>query len=328
MHRALSPPSSQVSQMAYPFDWRPTHTAAHSERMHLRSPEPVDAYAATLLLNSTQEPHFHTTAARLRTSWDRHPTRTLVVGEPGQPRGLLTLWAPEFHPTHLWIGLHLHPDHRADDTTPTLLHAARDAARAQGRTHLWLSVREDYLSTAPDLTTRGLREVHRTFGGGLHLRDWTDPTPNLRQELEARGYHFTPAQPHADDPRLHDLYARTRDHKVTAAPTIPEASPTLTGEDVLWDAAHLAWQGEELIGISLPETSRLDAWNAVLTVTPEHRRQGVGRALLALTARALREQGFTFLNAAGSARDMAYLRVLRQVGANIEPDWIAWETPC
>ena len=296
--------------------------------MHIRSPEPVDAYAATLLLNSTQEPHFHTTAAQLRTSWDRHPTRTLVVGEPGQPRGLLTLWPPDFHPTHLWIGLHLHPDHRADDTAPTLMHAAREAARAQGLTHLWLSVREDYLSTAPDLPTLGLHEVHRTFGGGLHLRDWTDPTPDLRQELEARGYHFTPAQPHADDPRLHDLYTRTRDHKVTAAPTIPAASPILADEDTLWDAAHLAWQGEELIGISLPETSRLNAWNAVLTVAPDHRRRGVGRALLALTARALQNQGITFLNTAGSAADRAYLRALRQVGANIEPDWIAWEGSC
>lgn len=314
--------------MAYPRHSRRAHTPAHSERMHLRSPEPADAYAAALLLNSTQEPHFHTTATRLCTTWERHPTRTLVVGEPGRPRGLLTWWAPEFHPTHLWTGLHLHPDHRADDTGPTLLHAARDAARAQGRTHLWLSVREDYLGAAPDLPTLGLREVHRTFGGGLHLRGWTDPTTDLRQQLVTQGYHFTPAQPYTDDPRLHDLYARTRDHKVTAAPTIPAASPVLANGDALWDAAHLAWQGETLVGISLPERSRLNAWNAVLTVTPDHRGRGVGRALLALTASMLREQGFTFLNAAGSARDVAYLRALRQVGAHIEPDWIAWETPC
>ena len=39
----------------------------------------------------------------------------------------------------------------------------------------------------------------------------------------------------------------------------------------------------------------------------------------------LQELGFTFLNTAGAKTDGAYLSVLRKLGANIEPDWIAYQ---
>ncbi|SEJ70463.1 Acetyltransferase (GNAT) family protein [Deinococcus reticulitermitis] len=93
----------------------------------------------------------------------------------------------------------------------------------------------------------------------------------------------------------------------------------------MWDAARLAWWGETLVGIALPERSGLGAWNAVLAVHPAHRRRGLASVLLAEVARSLQPGGVAFLNVAGSARDAAYLGVLRRLGASIEPDWIAWE---
>ena len=196
-------------------------------------------------------------------------------------------------------------------------------------------MREDYLPTWPDLPALGWREVHRTFGGGFHLNDWQANTAALEAALTARRLRLTPAAPFRQDPRLTDLYALTRHDKVTAPPTIDPAAESLPTEnltdenlsdgDALWNAAWLAWHGETLVGLALPERSRLGAWNAVLVVHPEHRRQGLATALLARVVRSLQAGGLPFLNVAGSKRDAAYLGVLRRLGANIEPDWLAWE---
>lgn len=305
---------------------------------HVRPAQPADAFLAALLLGATGEPHFHTTAQKLAERFAA-PAHGYVVGETaGQVTGLGSLWLPEFHPDHAWVGLHLHPDHHAG--AAALLDFLALQARAAGRSHLWASVREDYLPTWPDLPALGFREVHRTFGGGFHLsdghlRDWQANTARLEAALTRQGHWLTPAAPFQQDTRLTDLYALTRHDKVTAPPTIDPAAeslptenlPTenLTDEEALWNAAWLAWHGETLVGLALPERSRLGAWNAVLVVHPEHRRQGLATALLARVVRSLQAGGLPFLNVAGSKRDAAYLGVLRRLGANIEPDWIAWE---
>jgi GNAT superfamily N-acetyltransferase len=284
-----------------------------------------DAFCAVLLKNATQEPHFHATAAGLAAALRSESHGSVVSEVKGRITGLGTLWLPDVHLTHAWAGLHLHPDHRGDGSPAALLTHLAEQAHAAGRSHLWASVREDYQSTWPDLPTLGFREVHRTFGGGFHLTDWAANTAGLEARLNAQDYTLEPAAPVQNDPRLTALYALTRHDKVSAAPTIPAAADTLTDEDALWDAAHLVWHGEELVGLALPERSRLNAWNAALIVHPGHRRRGLATALLARVARSLQTQGLTFLNVAGSARDAAYLGVLRRLGANIEPDWIAYE---
>jgi GNAT superfamily N-acetyltransferase len=292
----------------------------------LRTPRRDDAFAVTLLFNSTQEPHFHTTAATLRAAFERRPDDYVVSETEGRVTGAVSLWLPEFQPTHGWVGLHLHPDHRADGTAERLLEHVAGRTRASGRARLWVSVREDYLPTWPDLAALDFREVHRTFGGGFHLRGWTASLETEDAGLRADGYTFA-AAPHRQDARLHALYDLIRTDKVLAPPTIAAASDTLNDEDALWDAAHVALHAGEPVGLSLPERSRLHAWNAVLMVHPEHRGRGLGTALLARTARKLQADGTEFLNVAGSATDTAYLAVLRRLGANIEPDWIAYERP-
>lgn len=290
---------------------------------HVRPAQPADAFLAALLLGATGEPHFHTTAQKLAERFAA-PAHGYVVGETaGQVTGLGSLWLPEFHPDHAWVGLHLHPDHHAG--AAALLDFLALQARAAGRSHLWASVREDYLPTWPDLPALGFREVHRTFGGGFHLRDWQANTARLEAALTRQGHHLTPAASFRQDARLTDLYALTRQDQVTAPPTIDLAAEALTDEDALWNAAWLSWHGETLVGLALPERSRLHAWNAVLVVHPEYRRQGVATVLLAQVARSLQAGGLSFLNVAGSKRDAAYLGVLRRLGANIEPDWLAWE---
>ncbi|MDL2343303.1 GNAT family N-acetyltransferase [Deinococcus sp. MIMF12] len=296
-----------------------------SPTLTIRAATPDDAFAGALLLNSTQEPHFHTGAVRLAGSFQETPDRYAVAETGGRVSGLGTLWFPEFHPTHAWVGLHLHPDQRAGGVAGALLEHLAGRARAAGRERLWASVREDYLPAWPDLPALGFREVHRTFGGGFHLAGWEAGTDRLEAALAGQGYLLTPAADFRGDGRLTDLYARTRGEKVSAEPTIPPAAETLTKGDGLWDMAWLAWHGQNLVGIALPERSRLDAWNAVLVVHPGHRQRGVATALLARVARSVQAGEMTFLNVAGSARDVAYLGVLRRLGANIEPDWIAWE---
>lgn len=291
----------------------------------VRPARPEDAFVAVLLQNSAQEPHFHGTAARLAATLEGGAHGAVVSETAGRLTGLGTLWLPEFHPTHAWVGLHLHPDHRADGTAAALLTRLAAQARAAGRGRLWASVREDYLRTWPDLPALGFREVHRTFGGGFHLRGWAANTARLEAELERQGYAFTPAGDFREDARLGILYALTRGEKVCAEPTIPPAGEVMTDGDALWDAAWLVWREEELAGLALPERSRLDAWNAVLAVQPGHRRRGLGTALLGRVARRLQAGGLGFLNVAGSAQDVAYLGVLRRLGAQLEPDWIAWE---
>ncbi len=282
-----------------------------------------DAFPLALLLNSTQEPHFHTTAAQLQAVLAKDPARYLLAECAGQVVGSLSLWFPDFHPQHLWLGFALHPDHWEGGVAAELFRQARVLAR--GRPLAWTSVRADYLSTGPVLTALGFREVHRTFGGGFYL----DTPPVLSQRLEddlaRRGFRIVPAAGLQHDPRLEALYQVATGDKVTAEPTIPAANDLLDDPESLWDAAFVALHGEEVVGLVLPERAGMGAWNAVLLVGPDYRRQGIGTALQARACAALRAQGTTFLNTAGAKADAAYLDVLRRLGANIEPDWIAWQ---
>jgi len=284
-----------------------------------------DMHVLALLLNSTQEPHFHTTAAQLAASIQREPERHLVAERNGHLVGGISLGFPEFHPQHVWLGFSLHPDHRTPELAQTLLAQAAPAARAKGRQLAWTSVRADYLSAQPDLNALGFREVHRTFGGGFFLDVPPAGAEALETRLQQQGISIQPALTLRDDPRLKELYDAVRDEKVTAEPTIPAASETLHDPDSLWEAAFVAIRSGEVLGLALPERSRLDAWNAVLLVRPEVRRRGIGTALQTRVCAALHAQGFGFLNTAGVGTDAAYLGVLRRLRANIEPDWIAFQ---
>ena len=282
-----------------------------------------DAHVLTLLLNSTQEPHFQTTAAQLAASIQREPGQHLVAEQQGRLVGSLSLGFPDFHPQHVWLGFSFHPDHRTPELAQALLNQA--AARARGRQLAWISVRADYLSTQPDLNALGFREVHRTFGGGFFLNAPPVGAEALETRLQQQGISIQPALAFRDDPRLKELYGAVCSEKMTAEPTIPAASEILDDQGSLWEAAFVAVRSGEVLGLALPERSRLDAWNAVLLVRPEVRRQGLGTALQARVCAALHAQGFGFLNTAGVGTDAAYLGVLRRLGANIEPDWIGFE---
>ena len=284
-----------------------------------------DAHVLAPLLNSTQEPHFYTTAAQLTASMQREPGHHLVAEQQGRLVGSLSLGFPDFHPQHVWLGFSLHPDHRTLELAQRLLEQAGVVARAKDRHLAWTSVRADYLSAHPDLNALGFRGVHRTFGGGFFLNAPPVDTGALETRLHQQGVSIQPALPLRDDPRLKELYGAVRGEKVTAELTIPAANEILDDPDGLWEAAFVAIRSGEVLGLALPERSRLDAWNAMLLVRPEVRRRGIGTALQACVCAALHAQGFGFLNTAGVGTDAAYLGVLRRLGANIEPDWIAFE---
>lgn len=298
-----------------------------AERMSsllVRPARPDDASILALLVNGSTEPHFHTTSDRIIQALDQRPGGRLVVERSGQVVGTLSLSFPEFLPTHVWLGLSLHPDYRDHETASALLHHASAMAAVQPRTLAWTSLRADYLSSAPDLLALGFQEVHRTFGGGFYLDRWAAGVP-VGQPALPEGTVLRSASAGRQDPRLDALYQTVRGDKVTAEPTISGANVTLDDPDSLWEAAFMALRGEEVVGLALPERADLGAWNAVLIVHPKARRQGIGTALQTQVCTALAGQGFTFLNTAGVKADAAYLGVLRRVGATIEPDWIAFE---
>lgn len=198
------------------------------EPAQVRVARPADAFQLAPLLSASQEPHFHTTAERLVRRLEADPSG-YAVGETARGlSGVGTLWLPDVHATHAWVGLHLHPDHRADGTAAALLNHLALQARAAGRARLWASVREDYLPTWSDLPALGFREVHRTFGGGFHLADWKLEDRSRQEALTAQGYCLTPAAPFQEDVRLPELYTLTRSEKVTAEPTIGPAGEALT----------------------------------------------------------------------------------------------------
>ena len=291
--------------------------------LQIRKARPEDAFTLALLLNSTQEPHFHTTAARLAAAIGTDPEKYLLAERAGQVLGSVSLSFPDFHPQHLWLGFVLHPDYRDGGVAAGLFQQA--GALAQGRSFAWTSVRADYLSTEPDLSALGFREVHRTFGGGFYLDAAPAPRPRLEADLGRRGIRVVPAAEFRSGPRLEVLYQAVKQDKATAGPTIPAANDHLRGPDSLWDAGFVALHGEEILGLVLPERAGVGAWNAALLVRQDARRQGIGTALQARACAALRDQGVTFLNTAGVKTDQAYLGVLHRLGANIEPDWIAYE---
>lgn len=291
-----------------------------------------DTHVLALLLNGTQEPHFHTTAAQLAASIQREPERYLVAERNGHLMAGISLGFPEFHPQHVWLGFSLHPDHRTPELAQTPLAQAAPAARAKGRQLAWTSVRADCLSAQPDLNALGFREVHRTFGGGFFLDAPPAGIEALETRLQQQDISIQPALTLRDDPRLKELYSAVRGEKVTAEPTILAANEALHDPDSLWEAAFVAIRSGqvpgssgEVLGLALPERSRLDAWNAVLLVCPEVRRRSIGTALQARVCATLHTQGFGFLNTAGVDTDAAYLGVLRRLSANIEPDGIAFE---
>lgn len=293
--------------------------------LSVRPARPEDASILALLVNGSTEPHFHTTSDTIVQSLNQHSEDLFVVEKAGRVVGTLSLSFPGFLPAHVWLALSLHPDHRDHATASALLQQAATVAVSQGRALAWTSLRADYLSTAPDLSALGFREVHRTFGGGFYLDRQAASGVQVARHAVPNGVTLTSASEWRQDPRLNALYQAVRGDKVLAEPTIPAASDTLDDPDSLWGAAFVAFRNEEVVGLALPERAGLGAWNAVLIVHPAVRRQGIGTALQARVCVALAEQGVTFLNTAGVKADTAYLGVLRRLGANIEPDWIAFE---
>jgi len=289
----------------------------------VRTAQTEDAFILALLVNGANEPHFHITTNKIIQAIEQRPEGRLVIERSGQVVGTLSLSFPEFLPHHVWLGLSLHPDYRDHGTASALLEHASRVAAARHRALAWTSVRADYLSTVPVLSTLGFREVHRTFGGGFYFNVQNDWSASY---AVPEGITVTSASERRHDPQVHQLYDAVRNEKMTAEPTISVAGDTLDDPDSLWEAAFVAIRGEEVLGLALPERSGLGAWNAVLMVRPDVRRQGLGTALQARVCAALAAQNFTFLNTAGVKADRAYLGVLRRLGANIEPDWIAFES--
>ena len=304
---------------------------------NIRPPTDDDYFTLALIQNGLTEPHFHVTGGALMRQDEKASQKNvkdfgrLVLEQEGRVVGMETWWKPDFDlPDRFWISLDLHPDHRDSETAQVLLSALIARVLPLGARKLWFSAREDYLPGFPFLPDLGFREVHRTFGGGFFLDGLN---PRLLTALESRlsGQGLT-LRAYADlvsdplrDAKLHALYEAFAPDKFTAPPTIPAAGGSFLDADSILEAAFVAERGGEYVGLAVPERAGPGAWNAVLGVRRDVRGQGLGTALQARVVAKLRELGFSFLNTAGVKTDEAYLSVLRGLGANIEPDWVAYQ---
>lgn len=285
-----------------------------------------------LLVNATQEPHFHVTASALaaqREAAAPDPRCGRIVADD---RGMLlgtAAWAvqPFDIPDRAWLSLAVHPDHLTDAVAPALVTEVESRVGASGITSLWLPVREDYLGSWPSVTNLDFAEVHRTFGGGFFLDDYRPLQPDAPGDVritslaETAGDAGTMAAAQA-------LYGAVRPDKLTAPPTITAAAHELDLEDarVLARASFLALdEHRSAVGLVVAERSSLGAWCSAIGVRADRRRHGLGRALLVHSLNALHQGGIRYLNAAGVRSDVAFLRLLRSLGATIEPDWISFE---
>lgn len=285
----------------------------------------ADYGTLALLQNATHEPHFHVDSATLkqRDAQAHAGVRgRLVAADQTSPVGMATFSVQDFDRVdRLWIDLAIHPDHRTTDTATQLIDSVIERTRPEGITSLWMPVREDYVDSWPNVDDLGFTEVHRTFGGGFFLADWQDSS---RHTASVQVRALDP-----DDARMveqaRELYADVRGEKVVANPTIGDATENLDLDDIVAPASFLAFDNGTCVGLIVAAPSSLGAWLRVLAVRRDVRGQGIGRMLLASTLSQLQERDCPFLNTAGVRSDVAYLAVLRSLGATIEPDWIAFE---
>jgi GNAT superfamily N-acetyltransferase len=284
---------------------------AYARRMIDVTPPSSDDYPTLALLhNATHEPHFHVTAGVLSTRDDeRGSTGGRLVARRDGAVGMASFSTQQIDlADRLWVDLGIHPDHLGDGTTEALIDGIAAHAASGSVKSCWMAIREDYLESWPDPIELGFAEVHRTFGGGFFLAD----DRRYGADLPA-GVTLVRAGD-VDERHLQALFTDVRGDKVTAPPTITAASTTLDLDDAVEDASVVAVLDGALVGLSVAECSSLGAWHSAFGVRAEHRRRGIGRALLAATLSGLQAGQVSFLNTAGASSDAAYLGVLAVAG--------------
>ncbi|EYB67116.1 hypothetical protein DEIPH_ctg051orf0024 [Deinococcus phoenicis] len=229
-------------------------------------------------------------------------TPGVIALEEGRLVGYASLRRGTLHPTHLYVGVHVHPDARRRGVGAALWEAVTAGVSGSLKT----ATSAHHPEALRFLERRGLRVSVRTHQPTL------DPAVLTGAEVEewvgavrARGYDLLPMAAltgpnvRRDLARLHlEVYAHTHRHD-------PPAAAALAGVDFLGDDLNPAWlwmarRAGQLAGVASIRTTADPAGGELgwFGVTAEHAAEGAALTR-ALTGLALRAAG------ADSVREVA-----------------------
>lgn len=305
----------------------------------IRSARPEDYPALAEIHNQQNEPDWHTTPERLRTSDERYAAasphfRRLVMEEAGQLVATGTIH-PDFGdppaPGRRWVYLYCHSDHRGKGHDRQLLTRALELDL--GRVSMVTTTnRADFVGMTSFLDEEGFGELYRTWGSHLDLARFDAQTfEPLVSEFERQGvrlvaYGSTSPSPELEA-RVIAFQREAEEDAIAFEPVIPRRQDDLRSENAMSHTLTLALVGEgEIIGMSSligpPRGEMIES--GFVGVARAYRNRGIATALGARTAAIAKELGFLDLNAAGAGVDTPSMRVKRKLGYVIEPAWITF----
>ena len=214
----------------------------------------------------------------------------------------------------------VHPDRRGHGIGSALLDGAEVWARKRGlrRFHVHV-VNDDGRRLAED---RGHRLVRYFWRMEIELGE-APPEPDAPAGYELRGY-----QPGSDDAELHAMHQQAfAEHwEFTSEP----AAEWLRWRNRRGDYDPAFWRlavtGDEIAGAALAFGDRNFGWILDLAVLPQHRKHGLGVALLQSAFRALVERGNTRIGLeVDSENETGATRLYERAGMHVTRRYATYE---
>jgi GNAT superfamily N-acetyltransferase len=286
----------------------------------IRDARVEDYSVIEVLHNNDNEPHFQTSAKKLLLADSKNSSgwRTVAL-QDGVVIGTAAAW--------LWAEVEAYRISIQSPSETIALELLNDLERrADGAKRLLATVRNDFLSNAHFLK-HGFKEVFRSFGANLELKDF-DPEKfaHLETVLLEKNIRILPRSKWSGrDSQLEVIQTQAIADLPSYEPVVPAemnfADRTLL--EPFWVAVR---EDEVLAFCSLDGRANTPVVHFDATgVLRVERRKGIG---LALATRALtwaKIQGFTEVNDGGAKANVGHLRILEQLGFEIEPDWVTFE---
>lgn len=259
----------------------------------------------------------------------------VVASQDGRVVGYAFTRRGTLHPTHLYVGVYVHPDARRRGTGAVLWNAVTGGATASLKTATFA----DFLDAVHFLECRGLRVSVETHEPTLDLATWNAAgVEGWSEAARALGYALRPVTPlksseeRRDLARLHlEVYAHTHKHDPPAERSLEDAEADFLGDDLNPAWLWVARWGEEFAGLASVRATDGVARGELgwLGVTPEHTGNGtaLALALTGLALRAAREDGVREVLAELDSADPNALHLLRALPWQPGRVWLTLTSP-
>jgi len=286
----------------------------------IRIPRESDFPSLAQIHNNHNEPDFHTTAIKMqenhefRLKSDRHYKRVIAVLEENDSQQIVATATRSSRHTdkrgHYWIDLSVHKDHRLNGIEKLMVSDLMKNIADGSPTHFWNCIRSDFYPTVEfhlDLTQFELEEFK----------------PEIIR-LESEGFRFQSYSQLVDinkQSKLLKFHREIEEDTPHFEPVIPKRRDDIRSDYILNEACFLALDGSEIIGMAGLDTEH-NLQNSLTGVAKPYRNRGIATVLKALVADYAKSQGEVDINAAGSGKNSAMLKVNVKLGFYIEPAWI------